>query len=218
MGTASRKTWLEKQPDEVQVFVLSMDEQGKTLEEMRRALEGRCRIVVPNSTLGNALKIYHDTQDLRWAGEWAADLEKLIEENPHIQAAKLAKGFLTQKMASASFRGEPMKASEVVFFAQKERQMDIDERKTKAVEKRNELEQRRQDLKQQELEVTKQKIASATGGMDGQALYLQASQDVLKKLRTYQDLKPGLDQHQEEIIAELAHSAESFTRKLEQSA
>ena len=136
---------------------------------------------------------------------------------PHIQVSKLARGFLTQKMATAEFRDSAMKAPELVAFAQNERRMDLLERQTQSVEERNRLEANRQSLKQQELDLAKQKVASATGGMDGRDLYLQASQDVLKKLRTYQDLKPGLDQHQEEIIAELAHSAESFGRKLEQS-
>ena len=70
------------------------------------------------------------------------------------------------------------------------------------------------------VELAKQAAPAAApiGGPDGRELYLQASQDILKKLRTYQDLKPGLDLHQEEIIGELAHSAESFGRKLEQTA
>jgi hypothetical protein len=168
MGTASRKTWLEKQTDQVQVDVLAWDEEGKTLNEIRRALEIKYRVLVPNSTLGNALKIYHDTQDLRWAGEWAGDLEKLIEENPNIQASKLAKGFLTQKMASASFRGEPMEAADVVAYAQNERRMDLEERKTKAIEERNRLqaikidtEKKALELKIQQLEAQQKKAEEA---------------------------------------------------------
>lgn len=168
MGTASRKTWLEKQSDQVQVDVLAWDEEAKTLDEMRRALEIKYRLIVPTSTLGNALKIFHDTQDLRWAGEWGADLEKLIEENPHIQASKLAKGFLTQKMASASFRGEPMEAADVVAFSQAERRMDLDERKTKALEERNrvqaikiETEKRALELKIAQLEEQQRKAEEA---------------------------------------------------------
>jgi hypothetical protein len=122
--------------------------------------------VVPNSTLGNALKIYHDTQDLRWASEWGADLEKLIEENPHIQAAKLAKGFLTQKMASASFRGAPMEAADVVAYAQNERRLDLEERRMKALERRNELQKEKNELERSRVEMQiakfKQDVKEAT--------------------------------------------------------
>jgi hypothetical protein len=218
MGTASRKTWLEKQTETVQKEVIAMDENAMTIQAMGAALKDLFGISVPTSTLGNALKIYHDTMEIRAAQEWGEQFEQLVEENPHIQVAKLAKGFLTQKMATAEFRDADMKAGELVSFAQNERRMDLLERQTKSVEERNRLEANRQSLKQQELDLAKQKIASATGGMDGRDLYLQASQDVLKKLRTYQDLKPGLDQHQEEIIAELAHSAEGFGRNAEQTA
>jgi hypothetical protein len=158
MGTASRKTWLEKQTEDIRKEVLAMDEGAMTMEEMCKALKDLFGISVPVSTLGNALKIHHDSQDLRWAAEWGADLEKLIEENPHIQAAKLAKGFLTQKMASASFRGEPMKAADVVAFSQAERRMDLDERKTKAIEERNRLKGEQIALEARRVEVLEGKL------------------------------------------------------------
>jgi len=158
MGTASRKTWLEKQDDKVQVEVLAMDDAGLTLEAIGAALKEKFGVSVPHSTLGNALKIYHDTQDLRWAAEWGTDLEKLIAENPQIQASKLAKGFLTQKMASASFRGEPMDAADVVAYAQNERRLDLQERQVKAVERRNELQKDKNDLERRNQELREAKF------------------------------------------------------------
>lgn len=70
------------------------------------------------------------------------------------------------------------------------------------------------DAEVKKLELAQEKIAAAAGGMDGRELYLKAAEDVLKKLRTYKELKGGLEQRREEIVSELAHSAETFARKL----
>lgn len=161
MGTASRKTWLEKQTPEVQKEILAMDENAMTLEAMAAALKDLYGITVPVSTLGNALKIYHDTQALRWAAEWGADWEKQVADNPHIQPSKLAKAFLSQKMATASFRGATMDAADVVSFSQAERRMDLDERKTKAIERRNELQKEKNDLQRSQQEFQEKKWRTA---------------------------------------------------------
>jgi hypothetical protein len=70
------------------------------------------------------------------------------------------------------------------------------------------------DAEMKKAELAQEKMAAAVGGLEGRTLYLQAAEDVLKKLRTYKELKAGLDQHREEIVSELAHSAEAFERRL----
>jgi hypothetical protein len=169
MGTASRKTWLEKQADDVQMFVLSMDESGLTLDQMVSALREKYGTEVPRATLGYALKMYHDAIELRAAEDWASQFEKLCDENPHIQAAKLARAFLTQKLASARFRDADLKPSDLVFFSQSERRMDLEERKTAAIERRNELQREKNDLQRRQQEFQEQKWRKALETATGEA-------------------------------------------------
>jgi len=213
MGTASRKTWLEKQADEVQLRVLAMNEEGKfTLEQMCARLKEDGVEVAP-STLAHSLKCYSErlAPELKLAELWGKQLDSLFTQHPQLDARTLAKGFLAMKMGTADFRNSEMEPGELVFFAQKERELQLKERHLQAMERQNELKANEQNLLQQ-------KVAAAAGGMDGRELYLQAAKDILKKLQTYKELKPALETRREEIVGELAHAAEAFVKKLEAQA
>lgn len=171
MGTASRKTWLEKQTETVQKEVIAMDENAMTIQAMGAALKDLFGISVPVSTLGNALKIYHDTMEIRAAQEWGEQFEKLVEENPHIQAARLARTFLAQKMATAKFRDADMKASDLVFFGQGERRLDLEERRMQALEEKNRLLKEKIELDRSRVEMAlakfKKDMEEATNEAEG---------------------------------------------------
>jgi hypothetical protein len=59
--------------------------------------------------------------------------------------------------------------------------------------------------------------AAAEAG-DPREIYLLATQDVLKKLRTREQLRSVIDPIREELIQELSHGAESFAKQIEASA
>jgi hypothetical protein len=58
--------------------------------------------------------------------------------------------------------------------------------------------------------------AAAEAG-DPREIYLLATQDVLKKLRTREGLRTVIDPIREELIQELSHGAESFAKQIEAS-
>lgn len=52
---------------------------------------------------------------------------------------------------------------------------------------------------------------------DPRAIYLQAAQDILKKLQTRKAIRAVLDPIQPEIINEIAHAADAFAKQIEQA-
>src|SRR5579862_9008415 len=99
MGTASRKTWLEKQADEVLVFILSMDDAGRTLkEQMAMCAEkftGRIdRFHLPKrSAYAEGLKKFRDEhgKDLALARILDRQADELTAQFPDMQPQKQVK-------------------------------------------------------------------------------------------------------------------------------
>jgi hypothetical protein len=145
----------------------------------------------------------------------AAEFARLKKVHPDIPEDTLLRAFLVQREASEQFRQSPVSSELVIRTRLELQRRDIERDRVKAIERHNALEEHRQELKEQELQNDRAKITATAGGLDPRELYLRAAQDVLKKLHTYRDLKGPLDAQQEEIVAELAHSAEGFARKLE---
>src|SRR3954470_7489958 len=50
--------------------------------------------------------------------------------------------------------------------------------------------------------------------MDPREIYLQAAQDVLKKLRSRKEIRAAVDPVKEELISEFAHGAEAFHKQI----
>ena len=169
MGTASRKTWLEKQTEEVRKEILAMDDGAMTLEQMVAALKDLYGIVVAVSTLGASLKAYRESMHLSWAADWGEELEKQVEQNPHLQVSKLARNFVTQKVASSAFSGGPMKAEDAVAFAQAERRMDLQERRTAAVEERNRLKKEEIELDARRVDMLERKLPAVAADVAKEA-------------------------------------------------
>jgi len=214
MRAGKRKAWLEKQPEEVRLYVLGLlGDPAVTYEEASRRLQAKFALKVPPSTLAysRSLTVGQDEDDLQEAKQEAARFTEFIRQNPDMPEERLRKTWFYRRLASKEFRDGSVEPSKLVFLAQRERELELRERQIAAVEEQNRS-------KVRELEISQQKIAVAAGGLDGRDLYLRAAQDVLKKLQTYKELKPALALRREEIVGELAHAAEAFVKKVEAQA
>jgi hypothetical protein len=145
MGVASRKTWLEKQPDDVQLAVLAMDDAGRTLEEIRQMLRDRFELDVPASTLHNALRCFREGigHEERLAALLARRNRQFFEENPDVDPHAIARYQLT--LAGSRIDASRIDARSFLAAAQSEAFIDL---------RRQELEIKRQanDLRRKKLE------------------------------------------------------------------
>ncbi|HEX4039065.1 MAG TPA: phage protein Gp27 family protein [Acidobacteriaceae bacterium] len=81
---------------------------------------------------------------------------------------------------------------------------------------RVELQQKRVEADIAKLEAERAKLAAEAG--DPREIYLLASQDLLKKLRTREGVRAVIDPIKEELIQEFTHGAEAFAKHVEASA
>lgn len=81
---------------------------------------------------------------------------------------------------------------------------------------RVELQQKRVEADLAKLEAERAKLAAEAG--DPREIYLLAVQDVMKKLRTREQVRSVIDPIREELIQEMTHGAEAFAKHVEASA
>lgn len=81
---------------------------------------------------------------------------------------------------------------------------------------RVELQAKRVDADLKKLDAERAKIAAEAG--DPREIYLLASQDLLKKLRTRETVRAVIDPIKEELIQEFTHGAEAFAKQIEATA
>ena len=81
---------------------------------------------------------------------------------------------------------------------------------------RVELQAKRVDADLAKIEAERAKLAAEAG--DPREIYLLASQDILKKLRTREQLRGVIDPIREDLIQEFTHGAEAFAKQVEASA
>jgi hypothetical protein len=74
-----------------------------------------------------------------------------------------------------------------------------------------ELDKAKLEVEQARLQAQRDKSVA----MDPREMYLEAAQDLLKKLRTRKNVRELLDPIREELIAEFAHGAEAFAKQIE---
>lgn len=211
MGTGSRKTWLERQSDDVLVFVLSMDDAGRTLNEQLQVLREKFpTLALPKRTAYAAgIKKFRDEngKDLALARILDRQADELTQQFPGMQPQKQVKRALLRFIQSPEFQALKLEPKDAIAAMHKEAELALKERHIAAVEEQNALKHRDQDL-------LEKKILAGAGGADAREIYLRAAKDVLKKLQTYSELKTGLDRRQAEIVNELAGSAETFSKEL----
>jgi hypothetical protein len=214
----ARRTKVETLPEEERLFLRACYDAGMKGRAAVEAYEKKFGKPLPLATFYSWVtrRVLPEKIEAEQVIAEAAQFAQLKKEHPDIPEDVLLRGFLRQRQASKEFRESVVDSTTIIRAELEMRKRDIEERRVKAGERHNALEEARQKLKEEELAQAREKIAGAMGGIDGRELYLRAAQDVLKKLHTYKDLKGPLDARQEEIVAELAHSAEGFARKLEQ--
>jgi hypothetical protein len=81
---------------------------------------------------------------------------------------------------------------------------------------RVELQAKRVEADLAKIEAERAKLAAEAG--DPREIYLLASQDLLKKLRTRETVRAVIDPIKEELIQEFTHGAEAFAKQVEASA
>ena len=81
---------------------------------------------------------------------------------------------------------------------------------------RVELQQKRVDADLARIDAERAKLAAEAG--DPREIYLLATQDLLKKLRSRKQIREVLDPIQDELVQELSHAAEAFAKQVEASA
>lgn len=80
---------------------------------------------------------------------------------------------------------------------------------------RLQLQQQKAQAEIAKAEADKARFQAQAG--DPRAIYLQAAQDVLKKLQTRKPVRAVLDPIQAELINEIAHGADAFAKQIEQA-
>jgi len=81
---------------------------------------------------------------------------------------------------------------------------------------RVDIQRKKVDAELAKIDAERARAAAEAG--DPREIYLLATQDVLKKLRTREQLRTVIDPIREELIQELSHGAESFAKQIEASA
>jgi hypothetical protein len=81
---------------------------------------------------------------------------------------------------------------------------------------RVELQTKRVDADLARIDAERAKLAAEAG--DPREIYLLASQDLLKKLRTREPVRAVIDPIKEELIQEFTHGAEAFAKQIEATA
>lgn len=80
---------------------------------------------------------------------------------------------------------------------------------------RVELQAKRVDAELAKIDAERAKLAAEAG--DPREIYLLASQDLLKKLRSREQVRAVIDPIKEELIQEFTHGAEAFAKQIEAS-
>ena len=170
MRVGKRKAWLEKQPEEIRLYVLGLlGDPAVTYEEASRRLEAKFGLKVPPSTLAysRTLTVGQDEEDLQAAKKEAARYTEFIRQNPDVPEERLRKTWFYRQLASKEFRDGAVAPGKLVFLAQRERELELKERQIAAVEEQNKLKVQQVDLERRRVEVLERKIPKAKEELEG---------------------------------------------------
>ena len=136
MATSTRPTWLEKQPDEVQLFILRMEQEGLAAPDQARRLRGRFGLRVRPQTLARSLTTYRDRheEDRMLATGDGRKLTKLMEEHPEIDREQMVRGFLMEVRQSPEFQARDLMPKDWLAGEQRQMKLQLEARRVKAVE------------------------------------------------------------------------------------
>lgn len=154
MGTGSRKTWLERQPDDLQMFVLSLDDEGRTLEEISARIRERTGERVPVQTLHHSLAKYQRTigREEKLAMLLARRQKAFFKENPDVDPAGLARFFLSLRVKE--LESAPLSGGALVAAAQQEAWLKLREQEL-------EIKREQTRLKRRQIELLRERLRAA---------------------------------------------------------
>jgi len=162
MGTGSRKTWLERQTDKVQIRVLSMDREGRKLEDIAAAVKQEFALKVPVSTLHNSIQEWGKRFDLEETLnlEMRRELDDICTQHPNADPRVLARGVIAHRLHEA-LKG-PLAPKTLLFAAQGEGNLKLRERELAAKEETNRIRRRQLDLLERKLERAENALEETT--------------------------------------------------------
>ncbi|MCZ6514492.1 MAG: hypothetical protein O6850_01370 [Acidobacteria bacterium] len=136
MATSPPPTWLEKQPDEVQLFVFRMEQEGLPAEDQARRLRGRFGLRVRSQTLARSLTAYRDRheEDCTFAAADGRKLTKLMNEHPEIDREQMVRAFLVEVRQSPEFRARDLMPKDWLAGEQRQMKLQLEARRVRAVE------------------------------------------------------------------------------------
>jgi hypothetical protein len=215
---------LDRLPREVHEEILAARAEGKTWSE----IEDLSREFVPWSELAPALALQYPGRKLprttlqRWYDLRVEQVRKEVmaeSEQARVFAEKFASaGFEHADDAVVNaFRDEVFRLTQSADpksradFQKMLNQLSLVMTRVERVK----LQRRRVDADIAKIDAERAKVAAEAG--DPREIYLLATQDILKKLRTRQQVREVIDPIREELIQELSYGAESFAKQVETS-
>ena len=167
MGTATQKTWLEKQTDLVQQEVLAWEDSGKyTLDEMCAMLREKHELTVPASTLHHSLKQFAKEIGKRekLAMEIYRKRRKFFDENPDADPRVLAEHAITFDLLLDP--KEKIDREKLLYLAQGEAHIKLRERELAVKEAANHLKEQHLELERKRVGLLELRIESAKRRME----------------------------------------------------
>ncbi|HUS95754.1 MAG TPA: hypothetical protein VMX97_03330 [Hyphomicrobiaceae bacterium] len=149
MKIGKRKAWIEKQPEEIRLYVLKLlGDPAVTYPEASCRIQAKFGLKVPASTLAysRSLTVGQDEEDLQAAKQEAAAFTEFMRQNPDVPEERLRKVWFYRRLASKEFRDSAIEPGKLVFLAQRERELELRERQIAAVERQNELKGRQVEM------------------------------------------------------------------------
>lgn len=186
MKTAVPKTWLEKQSDEVQLFVLSMEQEGVSYEEKARRVHKRFAIRITAATLCNSLAHVRARLEKEFLESRviSRELVGLLQRHPRIDPGVLIRGYFLTKLGSEEFRAAEIKPKDLLSAVHREQKLRLDDRRVRALEQHNRLKRESLVLSERRVKVIEQRQAQFQEGIKGALADEKAStEETLRRIR-----------------------------------
>ncbi len=186
MKTDARKTWLEKQSDEVQVFVLSMEDEGVSYEEQALAVRKRFEIRVTATSLCNSLARARAAFEKEFLESkvMGREIVRLLQRHPSIDPEVLIRGYFMTELASPRFRTGGIKPKDLLAAVHQEQKLRLDGRRVRALEEHNRLKAESLSLAERRVILLERRQAQLREGIEGVLADEEAgTEETLRKIR-----------------------------------
>lgn len=173
MRATKRKCWLEKQSEDVRIYALSLFAQNLSFEECARKLKEKFRLIVSPRTLNYswAEAVKPDLEARARALLKRQEFDRFIKEHPEADSAKLREvWFYEETLARQKGEGEKLTTKQVVTFSQRERELNLQERRVEEMVEASRLLEKRIAIDREKLELVREKVGGVREGVAKQKL------------------------------------------------